>query len=90
MPTNNKPPRLPHTSPISLLLFLLTTQVHSLTDMTTLNCPDGFTVAVANTSSPAKERVRMFFSLYDGQEHQKRVESIVIQGDTKDLDRLIS
>lgn len=80
---------LPHITFIALILFLLNNPTNSLTDLTRLNCPDDYDVAIANTTKPNEEFVKFFFSAFDDPEFKSTVDSIVIEGKNSELSSLI-
>jgi hypothetical protein len=59
------PPYISRIPFIALILFLLNNPVHSLTDLTRLNCPSDYDVNIANTTKPNDDFVKFFFSAFD-------------------------
>lgn len=77
-----------------ILLIAVALLVHGLaySDLTMLNCPAQFNVTSANTtaSNAASTLGAFLYSGFQSSASQARVQSIVINGNTADLDKYTS
>lgn len=52
----------------------------AVTDLTYMNCPDGYDVTVANVTKESDAIAKFLYSAYDTPEFKAKIEGIIIEG----------